>query len=209
MYTSKIFKIITTSILAAGVLVSGFTASAATLFMIPSAQNVGDNTAFVVDIIASGLPDGTSGGAIDVSWNAADMTLDSIFLATTDPADSGGGAALGNWDPVSSFFTGVDATGPGSISGLYVGSFDGLSGNQQIAQLNFTLGAGVSNSLITMAEAAVGGTWAAWDGTNPPYTFTNTYDGTIINPSVVPVPAALWLFGSGIIGLVGVARRRK
>ena len=30
----------------------------------------------------------------------------------------------------------------------------------------------------------------------------------IINTSVVPVPAAVWLFGSGLIGLVGVARRR-
>ncbi|MGB5398483.1 MAG: VPLPA-CTERM sorting domain-containing protein [Gammaproteobacteria bacterium] len=25
---------------------------------------------------------------------------------------------------------------------------------------------------------------------------------------VIPVPAAVWLFGSGLIGLVGVARRR-
>ena len=27
--------------------------------------------------------------------------------------------------------------------------------------------------------------------------------------SVVPVPAAMWLFGSGLIGLIGVARRKK
>ena len=27
--------------------------------------------------------------------------------------------------------------------------------------------------------------------------------------SVVPVPAALWLFGSGLIGLIGIARRRQ
>jgi hypothetical protein len=26
---------------------------------------------------------------------------------------------------------------------------------------------------------------------------------------VVPVPAAVWLFGSGLIGLVGLARRKK
>lgn len=29
------------------------------------------------------------------------------------------------------------------------------------------------------------------------------------NTNVVPVPAAVWLFGSGLIALVGVARRRK
>jgi hypothetical protein len=28
-------------------------------------------------------------------------------------------------------------------------------------------------------------------------------------PTVVPVPAAVWLFGSGLLGLVGIARRKK
>jgi len=30
-----------------------------------------------------------------------------------------------------------------------------------------------------------------------------------ITPSPVPVPAAVWLFGSGLMGLIGIARRRK
>ena len=36
-------------------------------------------------------------------------------------------------------------------------------------------------------------------------------EGTVSGdlPAVVPVPAAVWLFGSGLLGLVGVARRRK
>ena len=32
---------------------------------------------------------------------------------------------------------------------------------------------------------------------------------TVLNVTTVPVPAAVWLFGSGLIGLVGVVRRRK
>ena len=38
--------------------------------------------------------------------------------------------------------------------------------------------------------------------------YTGTIDG-FSPPSTVPVPAAVWLFGSGILGLAGVARRRK
>jgi hypothetical protein len=25
----------------------------------------------------------------------------------------------------------------------------------------------------------------------------------------IPIPAAVWLFGSGLLGLIGIARRRK
>ena len=35
-----------------------------------------------------------------------------------------------------------------------------------------------------------------------------TGDCSLITPSAVPLPAAAWLFGSGIIGLVGLARRK-
>jgi hypothetical protein len=40
--------------------------------------------------------------------------------------------------------------------------------------------------------------------------FDWTFDGTTISTvSAVPVPAAIWLMGSGLLGLVGVARRRN
>jgi len=28
-------------------------------------------------------------------------------------------------------------------------------------------------------------------------------------PSVVPVPAAIWLFGSALVGFIGISRRRR
>ena len=34
-------------------------------------------------------------------------------------------------------------------------------------------------------------------------------DNVSIGVSTVPVPAAVWLFGSGLLGLIGVARRKK
>lgn len=33
--------------------------------------------------------------------------------------------------------------------------------------------------------------------------------GRLDTVQVIPVPAAVWLFGSGLLGLIGVARRRK
>jgi hypothetical protein len=39
---------------------------------------------------------------------------------------------------------------------------------------------------------------------------TDTGTGTsICSPTVVPVPATVWLFGSGLAGLIGVARRKR
>lgn len=35
-----------------------------------------------------------------------------------------------------------------------------------------------------------------------------SYNGTDVSPSAVPLPAAAWLFGSGLLGLVGVSRRK-
>ena len=36
-----------------------------------------------------------------------------------------------------------------------------------------------------------------------------TIGSAFSTPAIVPVPAAVWLFGSGLLGLVGVARRKK
>ena len=38
--------------------------------------------------------------------------------------------------------------------------------------------------------------------------YVQTYS-LILTPTTVPVPAAVWLFGSGLLGLIGVARRKR
>jgi len=54
--------------------------------------------------------------------------------------------------------------------------------------------AGVCTGVGTpMATAPFAGQAPSWNGT----------------VSAVPVPAAVWLFGSGLVGLAGIARRRK
>ena len=58
-----------------------------------------------------------------------------------------------------------------------------------------------------------GGTWdAASQGCSEIECITSIpYENrtTTASPAVVPVPAAVWLFGSGMLGLIGVARRNK
>ena len=61
---------------------------------------------------------------------------------------------------------------------------------------------------------------SGWVVNSSPDSYLITFDGfdglensisgstLAIDVKVVPVPAAVWLFGSGLIGLVGVARRR-
>jgi hypothetical protein len=43
---------------------------------------------------------------------------------------------------------------------------------------------------------------------NPTNTFETRITGLAV-PSTIPVPAAAWLFGSGLMGLVAVARRQR
>ena len=59
--------------------------------------------------------------------------------------------------------------------------------------------AGTTRAQILLLHIDIGGGGALfWDDAS----LTAT-------PAVVPVPAAAWLFGSGLIGLIGIARRRK
>jgi len=64
-----------------------------------------------------------------------------------------------------------------------------------------TLGADVSGGITLQLKAACGPV--------PNCTSEAYFDNISVTVEAIPVPAAVWLFGSGLIGLVGVARKKK
>ena len=82
-----------------------------------------------------------------------------------------------------------------------------------------TFGAGESVTVLFTADGLVASSFNDWStlefgSTTGPYLaaakFQTTGNGSQSDwVGAVPVPAAVWLFGSGLIGLIGVARRKK
>lgn len=62
-----------------------------------------------------------------------------------------------------------------------------------------------SNHAVLVSSSTVGGDFGSFFGG----VYYEAWSVDFAPAAVIPVPAAVWLFGSGLIGLVGVARRRK
>jgi hypothetical protein len=104
------------------------------------------------------------------------------------PAGTGNSASLTAFLPVNNFFTVGGWT-------LDLSTLNVIQ--QSVGVLNLS-GVGVLSG-------------NGFDATNVDWSLssqsTTSYSMTVSN-AVVPVPAAAWLFGSGLLGLVGIARRR-
>jgi hypothetical protein len=72
---------------------------------------------------------------------------------------------------------------------------------------------GAAGAIAALGGEFIGG--AGWEACQPPNCIAGaavTQAGDILtyaDMTVVPVPAAVWLFGSGLLGLVGISRRKK
>lgn len=162
------------------------------------------------DILWNGSNDYTMTGAFSFSdalintGNINGSQIDTLFIEGFQ-----GGSSIGSWDmsdgsvgAVGGFNFNFDTTteaflvgGISSINGQ-LWNFGGDSGfgfgSGQMAQLLTNDGSQMSDSTLDIGLSAL-----------------SAVQTTVVQTTAVPVPAAVWLFGTGLLGLIGIARRDK
>ena len=167
-----------------------------------SMQLVWDDVAQTIHISgeAFGGVDDSAGGLIGITTDvwAIDFTYNLVV-----PGDIG--PASGTFDDQL-----VGNTGPntGTLSSTLFGDFTLQDHYSNKFGASFAFG---DNNIVSQGFGVLTG-WGWLDycdatGCTPSGNgFTNDW---LFEATVVPVPAAVWLFGSGLIALIGVAKRRK
>ena len=108
-------------------------------------------------------------------------------------------------------FTGPDNFGPGTTETFATSGTGDIFGLNFFEKLLFLPRGYVANTLISGTSTYSGETFATLGMAVGSYTWTwgsgDTADSATLN--VVPIPAAVWLLGGGLIGLIGLRRRFK
>jgi hypothetical protein len=186
---------LTKGLLGLGALLIAGQVNAATVSLTPSVTSVAVNDAFTLTVQGTDFINDVSSGSVLVTWDATAMSLTST-LADLDAS------AAANGFPIE---FGVNTIVPGQLSATYA-TFGTVAGPTfDFFSMDFVAIPPPSASTLII-EAGLFGDWQ--DGAGVAITPV-TYVGASVNVSAVPVPAAVWLFGSGLIGMVGIARRRK
>jgi hypothetical protein len=141
---------------------------------------------------------GIVGGASDLlvdGFEYVDFTfttpvINATYRLDTFACTANGGSCIGGLRWIEAFTPGGVSLGSIQTSG-FDSAVSSLFGNVPIGRFRLTHDA-------TIQDAATG---AVSDGLRIQWI---TYDIT-----AVPLPAGVWLFGSGLLGLIGTSRRRK
>jgi hypothetical protein len=178
---------------------------------------------------AIALSIGVASNASAIVVDVTSMTFDSIVIAASGSMNSNNISSIFN----GTFFTApwvattqsyyAAGTGANTFSGTSVqGDFSydfTLTGSQMAFGASIIWGVAQDISIIAIMDcgaAAVGDTCTGVSYSMQPGIFSDQSEEVAFNGvvsqsdvSAVPVPAAVWLFGSGLLGLAGVARCRK
>jgi len=184
---------------------------------------IGKNGSFLTDMgnSTSGVNWSSLGGNIDA--RISDTSAGSSIVGASDGAwvDLGFDTAIvnGAGDDLKLFLVGnnghkVDVT-IGGITNSYslaagqnaTGFFDTAYPTDPIIALPIDLStfAGLSGDSFSQIRLTIGSGYCV---SELPCSSVPSFVGTYNVGSVVPVPAAVWLFGSGLVGLAGFARKR-
>ena len=150
-----------------------------------------------------GIPTGDATGGPAIDQGAVFFGSTFGFLANTVGSEAGAAYGAGQYAATSATtftvsFSTLEAQWAGTSFPLANVVFNGTTDGT-----NFSMWA---EHTITAAEDPGVAGFADWTAQ---WYYVGTIDGFTAPVSAVPVPAAVWLFGSGLVGLAGVARRRK
>lgn len=176
---------------------------------------------------------GTMIGSMLFSWNGLGHSVSIVLDASGIMANLG--AAIGGGPTTTiSGVGGTPATngtnfgtakapvflplGPSPAATKTMNTGAGCNGVTLATQVNaYTITSNMANvgtCTTGMVDDGIGGvpmTSTAFSGFNANFDIMSvTFQSFVPTPTtVVPVPAAVWLFGSGLLGMVGIARRKK
>jgi len=164
-----------------------------------------------VDQLSSATAASADGSLIVGSADDLDLDYQSAFrwqaggdlIFFTDPSS---GEASQAFDVSDDGEVVVGLTRGPSISGSAAYIWDEENGMRLIADVLTAEGIDLTDWTLTSAEGvSADGSIIVGNGIHG----DGTREAWMANIGVVPIPPTVWLFGSGLLGLVGIARRKK
>ena len=163
-------------------------AQAATIGFDPISSNVSLGSGFSVNVVGSSFPQ-TQGGGFNLYFNSSIVNVTSVSINATV------------WDFVNG--TGAINNPAGSLTSVFMSAFPGVGpGSFTVATINL-LAVGSGSTPLTLTEYALN-PWAS-DGNeiNPLFNA-----GSVNVAAAIPEPASILLMGTGLAGILGLARRK-
>lgn len=162
-----------------------------------------------------GNPVGAKGWTHTSDWTLLDLTGTGGPTVVTLTLDRG---TTGSLFPAFSIYSGVEDANPDTTKHTFnnIGNISwatNLTFTDHLANAGGPNGTDSGTGLTSVSNSWVltPGLYSLVYGGNPSFalgqTGSHAFTATLTT-SPVPVPAALWLFGSGLVGLAGLARRR-